>query len=135
LKRPGLDEIIKTLGQRCEIVIFSEDDSMFLQSLVPKLDPSHQRISYVLGSESMVLDGTKRVKVTRLRLSVISQDLRYINRELRKVIVLESDPNRLKYHPENGIFIPPFTGDEEDKELYKLIPLLECNQRKNFITR
>ena len=47
------------------------------------------------------------------------KDLKYINRDMRKIIVLESDPERLKYQTENGIFIPIFTGDPDDKELYK----------------
>lgn len=114
IKRPGLDELIKIFSQRCEIVIFSDDDLYLLQNLYMKLDPSRQRISYVLGSESMSLEGGKRVK-----------DLKYINRDPKKVIVLENDPSRLPLQPENGIFIPTFEGNLEDTEIFKLIPFLE----------
>jgi len=36
-----------------------------------KLDPTRQRISYVLGSESMSLEGGKRIKVTELLITNI----------------------------------------------------------------
>ncbi len=82
-----------------------------------KLDPSRQRISYVLGSESMSLEGGKRIK-----------DLKYINRDPKKIIVLENDPSRLPLQPENGIFVPTFEGNVEDTEIFKLIPFLECKK-------
>jgi len=52
--------------------------------------------------------------------------LKYINRDPRKVIVLENDPSRLPLQPENGIFVPTFEGNVEDTEIFKLIPFLEC---------
>lgn len=114
IKRPGFDDLIKYFGQRCEIVIFSDDEPMFLQSIAPRLDPSQQRISGVLGHESMVLEGTRRIK-----------DLKYINRDIKKVVVIESNPDRLKYHVENGIYLSNYDGNPDDKELYKLMPFLE----------
>lgn len=42
------------------------------------------------------------------------KDLRYLGRDLSRVIVIDSNPKRLKYQPENGIFISEFTGDESD---------------------
>lgn len=114
IKRPGLDELIKHFAQRCEIIIFSDDDLFLITTLIPKLDPTGQRIYYALGSESMVVEGAKRVK-----------DLKYINRDPKKIIVIESNPERLPKQPENGIFIPTFEGDPDDTELFKLLPFLE----------
>lgn len=39
------------------------------------------------------------------------KDLRYLNRDLSKVIVIDKNPEMLKYHTDNGIFLPKFEGD------------------------
>lgn len=50
-----------------------------------------------LAKESMSYDDGKYIK-----------DLSYLNRDLRRVVVIELDPSVLKYHSENGIYIPKF---------------------------
>lgn len=57
------------------------------------------------------------------------QDLRYLNRDLKKVIAIETNPEKIKYQKENGVFLKEFNGDKDDKSLFELIPFLEC---KNF---
>lgn len=52
------------------------------------------------------------------------KDLRYLNRELNSVIVVELNPEKLKYHSDNAIYLPKFEGDTEDNELMKLLPFL-----------
>lgn len=49
----------------------------------------------------------------------------YVNRDPKRIIVLESKPERIRKHEENGLFIPEFSGDQADKELYKIFPLLK----------
>jgi len=39
--------------------------------------------------------------------------------------VIDKDPSKIKYQPENGIYLSEFKGDANDKSLYELIPLLE----------
>ena len=51
-----------------------------------------------------------------------------MNRDLRKVIVIENDPLRMKYQPENAILVSRFYGDLDDNELYDLIPFLQRNK-------
>jgi hypothetical protein len=44
-KRPGLANFFKKMSQYYEIAIFSDDDSMFIESALPSLDPRQQMIS------------------------------------------------------------------------------------------
>jgi import inner membrane translocase subunit TIM50 len=39
------------------------------------------------------------------------KDLSYLNRDLKKVIVIEKDQNVIKKHPNNAIFLSEFKGD------------------------
>lgn len=38
-KRPGLNKFIKKAATMYEVVIFSDDDSIFIESILPLLDP------------------------------------------------------------------------------------------------
>jgi len=56
------------------------------------------------------------------------QDLSYLNRDLSKVILLDTDPEHVETHPENSIVLPKWKGDPRDKGLVAMIPFLECTQ-------
>lgn len=68
-----------------------------------KIDPRQMHIRGVLGRESMVWKGGEFVK-----------DLRYLNRDLKKVIAIDRRPENVKNQPENTIILSEFTGSEED---------------------
>jgi mitochondrial import inner membrane translocase subunit TIM50 len=54
------------------------------------------------------------------------QDLSYLNRDLSKVILLDTDPDHCGTHPENSIVIPKWKGAPGDRGLVAMIPFLEC---------
>jgi len=56
----------------------------------------------------------------------IVKDLSYLNRDLSKVIVLDTKPEHVRLHPENAIILPKWTGDPQDRGLIAMIPFLEC---------
>lgn len=67
------------------------------------------------------------------------KDLSYLNRDLSKVIVLDTDAEHVSTHPENAIIIPKWKGDPSDKGLIAMIPFLECrcpctNHDKDYLT-
>jgi import inner membrane translocase subunit TIM50 len=51
--------------------------------------------------------------------------LSYLNRDLSKVIIIDTNPSHTKKQPENAIILKPWEGDVKDKELVSLIPFLE----------
>lgn len=77
-KRPGLHNFLKKMSQMYEVVVFSDDDSMLLTTLIPSLDPRRQIIQSYFGHECMVFSRGKYIK-----------DLKYLNRDLKKVIVVD----------------------------------------------
>jgi import inner membrane translocase subunit TIM50 len=54
-----------------------------------------------------------------------SQDLSYLNRDLSKVIMIDTVASHAKKQPENAIILKKWEGDVKDKELVSLIPFLE----------
>jgi import inner membrane translocase subunit TIM50 len=53
------------------------------------------------------------------------QDLSYLNRPLRKVLIIDTDAHHVKHQPENAIILPKWNGDPNDQTLVQLIPFLE----------
>ncbi len=54
------------------------------------------------------------------------QDLSYLNRDLSKVVALDTDPTHYMTHPEHSVIVPKWKGDSSDKGLISMIPFLEC---------
>jgi mitochondrial import inner membrane translocase subunit TIM50 len=55
----------------------------------------------------------------------VHQDLSYLNRDLSKVIIIDTDASHTREQPGNAIILPKWKGDPKDKELVSLIPFLE----------
>lgn len=55
----------------------------------------------------------------------VPQDLSYLNRDLSKVILIDTVPHHAKLQPENAVILPKWQGTLPDNELVSLIPFLE----------
>ncbi|KII95425.1 hypothetical protein PLICRDRAFT_25908 [Plicaturopsis crispa FD-325 SS-3] len=113
-KRPGVDYFIAYLSQFYEIVIFTTQHHYTAIPIVEKLDPYNFYLNYKLFRES-----------TRFVDGKIVKDLSYLNRDLSKVIMLDTHQDHVSTHPQNAIVIPPWKGDPKDRGLVALIPFLE----------
>ena len=113
LKRPYLDEFLDKMSKLYEIVIFTASISNYANPLLNKLDKK-KLISHRLFREHCTLAGNLFIK-----------DLRKIGRELKDVIIIDNNPISYLYNKDNGIPIISWHSCRSDKELFKLIPLLE----------
>lgn len=111
-KRPGIDKFLESLARHFEIVIFTADQGMTVFPILDALDP-HGYIMYRL-----VRDATHFVDGHHVK------NLDNLNRDLRKVIVIDWDPNSTKLHPENTFNIPRWSGNDDDTTLLDLISFL-----------
>ncbi|CCD25108.1 protein translocase subunit TIM50 NDAI_0E02910 [Naumovozyma dairenensis CBS 421] len=112
-KRPGVDYFLGYLSQYYEIVLFSSNYMMYGEKIAEKLDPLHAFISYSLFKEHCVYKDGVHIK-----------DLSKLNRDVNKVLIIDTDPNNYKLQPENAIPMEPWKGEADDK-LLRLIPFLE----------
>lgn len=111
-KRPGLDYFLRYLHSYYELVLFSNSNEFTVAGLRKKIDP-YQMCHFLTREMTSWEDG------------IYVKDLSYLNRDLKKVVVVDCDSKALKNQPENAIIIPPWTGDPRDTTLIDYIPFLE----------
>lgn len=102
------------LSQMYEVIVFTDDEYTFLMSIIPTLDPRQQVFMGFFGRECMVWHKGHYIK-----------DLKYLNRDLKNVIVIDKDFESVPKHRQNTIVLPQFHGQQDDNELKMLLPLLE----------
>ncbi|CAH00081.1 protein translocase subunit TIM50 [Kluyveromyces lactis] len=112
-KRPGVDYFLGYLSQYYEIVLFSSNYMMYAEKIAEKLDPIHAFITYNLFKEHCLYKDGVHIK-----------DLSKLNRDLGKVLIIDTDENSFKLQPENAIYLEPWDGKADDR-LLRLIPFLE----------
>ncbi|GME93705.1 unnamed protein product [Ambrosiozyma monospora] len=112
-KRPGVDYFLGYLSQYYEIVIFTKSPMVFAEQTINKLDPYHAYISYSLFREVCTSRDNKIIK-----------DLSQMNRDLKKLILIDPFEDSYELQPDNAIPIDRWTGEKDDK-LIRLIPFLE----------
>ncbi|KAI0753387.1 HAD-like domain-containing protein [Daedaleopsis nitida] len=114
-KRPGVDYFLAYMSQFYEIVIFTTQYHYTAMPIIDKLDPYQFYIIHRLFRDACRSEnGGTPVK-----------DLKYLNRDLSKVILLDTHPEHVTPNPENAVVLPKWTGDPKDKGLIAMIPFLE----------
>lgn len=113
-KRPGVDYFLAYLSQFYEVVIFTTQHNYTAAPIIEKLDPYGFHLAYKLFRDATKSENGRPVK-----------DLSYLNRDLSKVILLDTDPDHCVTHPENSIVIPKWKGTPGDRGLIAMIPFLE----------
>ncbi|KAJ3306277.1 mitochondrial inner membrane protein required for protein import [Kappamyces sp. JEL0829] len=111
--RPGAKQLLYTLHQYFEIVLFTNTPSHLASPVMDALD-NYGLVHYRLFREHHRLD-----KDTHLK------DLSFLNRDLSRVIVVDNHPECLGTHPENGILIKSWQGESGDRELFKYTAFLQ----------
>ncbi len=120
-KRPGVDKFLAKLSQYYEIVIFSPSSDGIAQPVVASLDPN----GYIM--HQLYRDATNYQN------GVHCKDLSWLNRSLRRVIVLDDDPEALKFQPENLIRVKPYDNtNADDDTLERITPLLVEISREGY---
>jgi TFIIF-interacting CTD phosphatase-like protein len=114
MKRPGLTEFLNKVSQMYEVVIFCEEETMFMSQLVESLDPNHRIFQARMGKECLSYRGGE-----------LTKDMRFLNRDMKNLIIIEKNPKMVKLHSDNVILLPEFQGNENDRALIEILPFLE----------
>ncbi|KAI0377531.1 NIF-domain-containing protein [Hypomontagnella monticulosa] len=112
-KRPGVDYFIHYLSQYYELVLFTSVPFAIAEPIVRKLDPFRFIVWPLFREATKYKDGE------------IVKDLSYLNRDLSKVIIIDTKAEHVRNQPENAIILDKWTGDPKDNELVALVPFLE----------
>ena len=94
------------------------------QAMLPileEIDKSHNLIMYKLyGDSAVMVDGAPL------------KDLKRLNRDLNKVILVDNTPSNFRGYEDNTIHIVSFDGNPQDTALLDLIPFLKSTYCCSF---
>ncbi|CAK7235459.1 hypothetical protein SCUCBS95973_009277 [Sporothrix curviconia] len=113
IKRPGVDQFMKRVGELYEVVVFTASVSKYGNPLLDQLD-IHNVVHHRLFRESCFNHQGNYVK-----------DLSMVGRDLKDTIIIDNSPTSYIFHPQHAVPISSWFSDAHDNELLDLIPVLE----------
>lgn len=113
LKRPGVDQFLKSMGEKFEVVVFTASLAKYADPVLDLLDKD-KTVGARLFREACSNHKGNYVK-----------DLGRLGRDIRHVIIIDNSPASYLFNPENAVPIDSWFDDENDIELLELIPFLE----------
>jgi len=122
LKRPGVDQFLKTMAERFELVVFTASLAKYADPVLDLLDKDK-----VVGAR-LFREACSNHKGNYVK------DLSRLGRDIRHVIIIDNSPASYMFHPENAVPIDSWFDDENDTELLDLIPFLEDMTKVDNVT-
>jgi len=121
-KRPGVDKFLLDMAQYYEIVLYSPSIDAVADPVVTSLDKSGCIMHRLYRDATYYKDG------------VHMKDLKRLNRNINRMIVIDDDPAESALNPENLIRIKPYSdpNDREDNTLARITPFLIEIARENY---
>ncbi|SPQ17899.1 e97f06dc-f1fe-4ffc-8854-32763048e081 [Thermothielavioides terrestris] len=113
IKRPGVDQFMKRVGELYEVVVFTASVAKYGDPLLDQLD-IHKVVHHRLFRESCYNHQGNYVK-----------DLSQVGRDLKDTIIIDNSPTSYIFHPQHAVPISSWFSDAHDNELLDLIPVLE----------
>ena len=108
LIRPHAKEFLQKLAEKFELIVFTASNQTYADYVVDQLDPDHL-ISYRLYKESCSDLNGATVK-----------DLSLLNRDLKKLIIIDNSKMASLLHPYNAVPIETWVDDKNDNELLQI---------------
>ncbi|ORY99857.1 HAD-like domain-containing protein [Syncephalastrum racemosum] len=113
LKRPGVDEFMRKMGEKYEIVVFTASLSKYADPVLDMLD-IHKVVTHRLFRESCCNHKGSYVK-----------DLSHLGRDLAGTLILDNSPASYIFHNANAVPVSTWFNDPHDTELTDLVAFLE----------
>jgi import inner membrane translocase subunit TIM50 len=113
-KRPGVDKFLMDMAQYYEIVLYSPSIDGIADPVVTSLDKSGCIMHRLYRDATYYTNG------------VHVKDLNSLNRNIKRMVVLDDDLAEVQFNPENLIRVKPYTdpSDRTDDTLKRITPFL-----------
>ena len=116
--RPGLRDFLKDLSRKFEIILFSDEDSQFMEEVVSTVDPYQMHFKYAFGREFFAMHRGRYMK-----------DYDYFNRDFRNVVIVDFNDKQNYNRRENLVLLGKYQGENSDTSLNELKSfLLHCHK-------
>ena len=114
--RPGVSNCLKKVSKYAEIIIFTASLKSYADAVVNNIDPYRKYISLVLDREYCVFQESKGIYI---------KDLRILNRDLKKTVIIDNSIISFAFQLDNGIPAIPFISDQNDYYLGRVVKYLD----------
>ncbi len=121
--RPGVQEFLEQLSPIYEIIVFTASEKCYADKILDCIDIRKKWIHHRLYRENCI----------QYSESVYFKDLRVLERDLRRVIIVDNAPYAFAPQLENGYPIIPFYDSKEDEELPHLAAYLRQIQHSQDV--
>lgn len=113
-KRPGLDMFLSQTGYpNFELVVWTVENGMTFFPILMNMDPEQRSIMYRLFRDA-----------TKYQNGVHIKELSNLNRDLKRVIVVDWNKDHVQHNPDNALILKKWEGDNSDRTLIGLAQLL-----------
>ncbi|XP_071655602.1 CTD small phosphatase-like protein 2 [Patagioenas fasciata] len=112
--RPHVQQFLESLSKTYEIVIFTTAKQDYAKKVLDVLDPKKKLIRHCLSQQDCLC-----------ACGCYWKDLTCLGRDLAKTVALDHTIQGVTTQAANWILVPRWWGDPRDKELLRLIPVLE----------
>ncbi|KAI0072499.1 NIF-domain-containing protein [Panus rudis PR-1116 ss-1] len=112
LKRPGVDNFLKRMGEIYEVVVFTASLAKYADPVLDRLDPE-RTVAHRLFRESCYNHRGNYVK-----------DLSQLGRPVGETIIVDNSPASYIFHPHNAVPVSSWFSDIHDTELGDMCPFL-----------
>lgn len=112
--RPYLREFLSFVATRFEVVIFTASLGLYCTPLMDFLDPEGR-----LGKLRLFREHCSKANGAYIK------DLSLLGRQLERTAIIDNSPVAYYFQSRNAIPIVSWFDDENDKELWELLPLLK----------
>lgn len=114
--RPYALECLETVNQKFEVVVFTASHQTYADAVLDFIDPEGDLIQKRLYRDSC-FETEEGIYIKDLRI--------FANRRLEDLIIVDNAVYSFGFQLNNGIPIIPFYDDQNDEELFHLVPFLE----------
>ncbi|TFL01625.1 NLI interacting factor [Pterulicium gracile] len=122
LKRPGVDNFLREMGEHYEIVVYTASLSKYADPVLDKLD-IHNVVTHRLFRESCYSHRGNYVK-----------DLSQLGRPVESMLIMDNSPASYIFHTHNAVPVSSWFNDPHDAELPDLIPFLKDLKHVDDVT-
>lgn len=122
-RRPGLAEFLGLVAASYRLAVWSSSSADYLATIVPQIVPPVIDLLFTWARERCV----NRYHPELLERYWV-KDLRKVRRfgyDLAQVLIVDDTPQKVERNFGNAVYVRPFEGDPQDRELFALGPYLK----------